>query len=109
MPAVWIPPLLQKLTDGQERVHVEGATLREVIANLDRGFPGIRSRLCEDDRIRAGIAVAVDGEISPEGLRQRVNPDSEVQFVPADDSRETAGGETCRCKWMFAVWVKSRS
>ncbi len=83
MPTVWIPPLLQRLTNGLERVQVEGATVREAIASLDQTYPGIRDKLCEDDRVRAGIAVAVDGEITPEGLRQKVGPGSEVQFVPA--------------------------
>lgn len=83
MPTVWIPPLLQKLTGGQEQVQVDGVTVREVIAGLDQAFPGIRDKLCEDDRFRAGIAVAVDGEITPEGLRQKVGPASELHFVPA--------------------------
>ena len=83
MATVWIPSLMQGLTGGKQQVEVEGATLREVIHNLDTAFPGIKARLCENDRIRPDLAVAVDGEISKEGLRRKVGAGSEVQFLPA--------------------------
>ena len=62
---------------------VEGKTVREVIDNLDKKFPGIKDRLCENDRIRPNIAVAVNSEIVATGLRKQVDPDSEVHFIPA--------------------------
>ena len=83
MPTVWIPSLMQKLTGGQTQVEAEGNTVREVIENLDRAFPGCRARLCEDDHIRADIAVSVDGEIGVEGMRQQVGAESEIHFLPA--------------------------
>jgi molybdopterin synthase sulfur carrier subunit len=83
MPTVWIPGLLQDLTGGRERVAVPGLSVRQVIDNLEAAYPGIRSRLVEDDRLRASIAVAVDGEISHLGLRQRLREESEVHFLPA--------------------------
>ena len=83
MPTVWIPSLMQKLTQGRDRVEVEGVTVREVINNLDAAFPGIKERLCENDRVRRNLAVAVDGEISNEGLRRKVGAQSEVHFLPA--------------------------
>ena len=83
MPAVFIPALLQNLTGGRTLVEVEGATVRQVIDNLERACPGIRSRLLEGDRLRANIQVAVDGAIAPLGLREPTAPESEVQFVAA--------------------------
>ena len=80
---VWIPSLMQKLTHGQAQVEVEGATLREVINNLDAAFPGIKARLCKNDRVRHDMAVAVDGEISNQGLRRKVGAQSEIHFLPA--------------------------
>jgi len=62
---------------------VEGKTVREVIDNLDKQFPGIKDRLCENDRIRPNFAVAVNSEIITVGLRKQVEPDSEVHFLPA--------------------------
>lgn len=83
MATVWIPPLLQDLTGGQRQLVVSGETVRDVIAALERDYPGIGARLIEDGRIRPGIAVVVDSTVSRVGLRHRLSPTSEVHFLPA--------------------------
>ena len=83
MPVVWIPALLRDLTDGVESVTVPGETVRQVIDALDSRYPGIKARLCDAERLRPGIAVVVDGEVSPLRLRQRLSDTSEVHFLPA--------------------------
>jgi molybdopterin synthase sulfur carrier subunit len=83
MPQVWIPALLRDLTGGQEKVTVPGATVRQVIEELEFRFPGIKSRLCEGDTLKSGISVAIDTEISRRGLSQPVAEQSEVHFLPA--------------------------
>ncbi|MCS7222165.1 MAG: MoaD/ThiS family protein [Anaerolineae bacterium] len=83
MPVVWIPALLRELTGGQEQVVVPGETVRQVIESLEARFPGIRERLMEGDRLRPGLAVVVDDEVSRERLRHRLTETSEVHFVPA--------------------------
>jgi molybdopterin synthase sulfur carrier subunit len=83
MPEVWIPSLMRGLTDGQEQVQVPGQTIREVIENLEARFPGIKDRICDGDRVRPGLAVAIDGVVSNEGMRQKVAGESEVHFVTA--------------------------
>ena len=45
MPVVWIPSLLQSLTDGEDKVEVSGATVGEIIDNLEARFPGVKERL----------------------------------------------------------------
>lgn len=80
---VWIPSLHRDLSDGQEVVEVEGATVGEVIERLDERFPGLRDRLCQEDRLRPNIAVAVNGTMSHRGLRQRLPKPSEIHFIPA--------------------------
>ena len=82
MPEVWIPSLMRKLTNGQEKVIVEGSTLREVIENLEAQFPGIKDRVVfEDYRIAPGLAVAIDGVVTEDGLRAQVSPECEIHFV----------------------------
>jgi len=82
MPEVWIPSLMRKLTHGRDKVIVEGSTLREVIENLEVQFPGIKDRVVfEDYRIAHGLAVAIDGVVTEDGLRARVSPESEIHFV----------------------------
>jgi molybdopterin synthase sulfur carrier subunit len=83
MPVVWIPSLLRNLTGGETQVSVPGETVRQVIEALEARYPGIQARLCEGERLRPGIAVIVDGEVSPQRLRQRVDEDSEIHFLPA--------------------------
>jgi len=83
MAIVFIPPLMQRLTGGVERVEVEGKNLRQVIAALEERFPGTKRWLCEGDDLRPGVTAAVDGEVVTMGLLQPVPPNAEVHFLPA--------------------------
>ena len=83
MANVFIPSLMQKLTDGEATVTVEGQSVREIINNLDEMYPGIKERLVDKFKIKTGITVAVDGEISPIGILAKVGSDSEIHFLPA--------------------------
>jgi sulfur-carrier protein len=83
MPTVLVPALLRNLTNGQERVTVRGATVRQVIEDLERQFPGISTHLVEDGDLKSGIAVSVDGEMGVGGLLDPVKEASEVYFLPA--------------------------
>ncbi len=83
MPVIWIPSMLRTLTDDRDRVRVEGETLRQVVDNLEAAHPGIRDRLCDGGRLKPGLAVSVDSEVTLDGLQQVVGPDSEIHIVPA--------------------------
>jgi molybdopterin synthase sulfur carrier subunit len=83
MPIVFIPPPLRTLTGGADRVEATGTSVRRVIDDLERQYPGIRDRLCDGNELRSGLAVAVDGTISSLGLMQKVQDTSEVHFLPA--------------------------
>ena len=83
MPTVYLPVGLSKLTCGMSPLEVAGKTVREVIHNLDRAWPGVRESLVDQDRMRSGISVAVDGVVSPVGLLQDVSAESEIHFVAA--------------------------
>ncbi len=67
MPRVFIPPLLRPKAGGAEWLDVSGSSVREVIAALDARFPGLGRALAEDDSLRAGLSVVVDGSVSPGG------------------------------------------
>lgn len=83
MAVVWIPALLQSLTGGEEKVVVSGRTVGELIDQLEARYPGVKERLVEGGEIRPHIAVAIDGDVSPEGLEQDVQDASEIHFIPA--------------------------
>jgi molybdopterin synthase sulfur carrier subunit len=83
MPKVWIPALLLPLSKGKQTVDIPGKTVRQVIDNLELEYPGIRARLMDGDRLRPSITVMVEGVISQEKLRHKLNESSEVHFIPA--------------------------
>lgn len=83
MPIVWIPAQLRDLTGGRETVELPGRTVGEVVAALNRHYPGARDRLCRGDALRPGLAAAVDSQIARLGLSQPVGESSEVHFLPA--------------------------
>ena len=83
MATVFIPSLMQSLTAGEHQVQVEGATVRQIVNNLDSAYPGMKERLVEGNRIKPNISVAIDGEITPMGMLEKVGENSEVHFLPA--------------------------
>jgi molybdopterin converting factor small subunit len=83
MATVFIPNVLQRFSDGLDRIEVEGRTLRQVFANLESKYPSIKGQIIEDEDIRPGLAIVVDNEITGQGLIQPVEPDSEIRILPA--------------------------
>ncbi len=74
---------MRELTEGQDQISAPGRTVRELIVWLELNYPGLEARLCEKNQLRRGIAVSIDGVISPEGIRARVEETSELHFLPA--------------------------
>jgi len=83
VPKVYIPALLRNVTDGRAEIEVEGATVRQIIANLVTKYPGLQDRLLDNGRLRPNISIAIDNEITPLGLMEAVSPSSEVHFITA--------------------------
>ena len=83
MAMIFIPTMLQKMTDGAQKIEMEVRNVRQVIERLEELYPGIKDRLLEDGDIAPNIAVAIDGDVAIMGLLQRVGENSEVHFVPA--------------------------
>ena len=83
MATVYIPSMMRKFTAGAEKVEVEGATVRQVIRNLDLIHPGVKGWLVEGHRLKPNISVAIDGTVSSLGLLEPVGEEAEVHFVAA--------------------------
>ena len=83
MATVFIPSLMRSLSSGMDRVEIEGATVRQIVKNLDDMFPGMQDRLMENGRLKSLFSVAVDGEVSQLGALEKVQPNSEVHFLNA--------------------------
>ena len=79
---VLIPGALRSYTESSETA-ASGATLAEVLADLDRQYAGIRFRMIdEQDRIRRHIRIFVNGEQVRE-LSQPLRATDEVVIVQA--------------------------
>ena len=83
MPIVVIPSLMRDLAPGVEQVIVPGASVRQVIEQLELRYPGLRERLCQGERLRPNIAVVVDGTISQQRMNHPLKENSLVRFIPA--------------------------
>ena len=80
---VLIPDPLRSYTDERREVEADGATLSEVLADLDRRYPGIRFRMIdEQDAIRRHIRIFLNGEQVP-GLDVTLKSSDEVFIVQA--------------------------
>lgn len=79
---VLIPGPLLSYTKARE-VEAAGATLAELLADLDRQYPGLRFRVIdEQDRMRAHMRFFVNGELVRD-LACAVQPADTVQIVQA--------------------------
>lgn len=83
MATVHIPSALRAHSGGVEQLIVAGDTIREVIAALDERFPGMAEHLADGDSLARGLAVSIDGQMSNRGLWARIQPESDIHFLPA--------------------------
>ena len=84
--AVKIPTPLRKVTNGEANVSAQGANVRELIDDLERQFPGMRERLCDDDgSLRRFVNVFVGDEDIRfmDGLDTALEDGVQVSIVPA--------------------------
>lgn len=83
---VRIPTILRTYTDGAAEVSVDGATVSEVIADLDVRHAGIAGRVLDDSgQLRRFVNVYVDDDDVRflEGLATPVRDGAQVSIIPA--------------------------
>jgi sulfur-carrier protein len=86
MPIVRIPTPLRGFTRNQDEVHVPGATVGEVLRNLEQSYPGIGTRLFDDKgAVRRYINLFQNGEDirSLQELATPVEDGDRITIVPA--------------------------
>ncbi|MBI2965609.1 MAG: MoaD/ThiS family protein, partial [Chloroflexi bacterium] len=60
---VRIPTPLRRITNGVDKVSVDGQNLRSVIDSLNKAHPGIKDRLCDESgELRHFVNVYLNGE-----------------------------------------------
>ena len=82
---VRIPKTLRTLTGGEKVVSAEGASLQDVITNLDTNYPGIGQRLLDGGGLRRLVHVYLNGEDVRflDGLDTDVAVGDSLTIVPA--------------------------
>jgi molybdopterin synthase sulfur carrier subunit len=91
MPIVRIPTPLRKLTNGKEEVSAAGANVGALIADLERQFPGLKERICDDaGQVRRFVNIFQNDEDIRflQNLDTPVKDADEISIVPA-----IAGGQ----------------
>ncbi len=80
---VGIPTPLLSYTAQCTEVEAEGATVADLLADLDRRYPGIRFRMIdEQDALRPHMRIFINGE-KARGLGVALGPADEVQILQA--------------------------
>ena len=83
---VRIPTPLRRFTAGAEEVGVSASTISSVVEDLERKFPGIKERLCDEQgRVRRFVNIYVNGDDIRflSSLETAVKDGDEVAIVPA--------------------------
>jgi molybdopterin synthase sulfur carrier subunit len=84
--SVRIPTILRTYTGGASEVDAEGATLAEVLDDLDASYPGIRDRILDDQgalRRFVNVYVGNDDVRFLDALDTKTPEGSQVSVIPA--------------------------
>jgi len=83
---VRIPTPLQKLTENQAEVEVEGSDVKSALGNLNEKFPGMQERLYDD---KGGLRRFINFYVNDEDIRfmdsenTSLKDGDELSIVPA--------------------------
>jgi molybdopterin synthase sulfur carrier subunit len=81
-----IPTPMRKLTNDQELVEAAGANIGEVIEDLEKSYPGIKERVCDENgNVRRWVNIFLNDEdirfLEDKGTA--VKEGDEISIVPA--------------------------
>lgn len=91
MATVYVPTPLRRLTSGQSKVDVDGATIGALIQSVEAQYPGVAEKVLDGDgNIKRFINIFLnDDEVgSLQGLETPVGENDKISIVPA-----MAGGQ----------------
>ena len=82
---VRIPTPLRTLTQGKDEVEAAGKTVRDIIEDLEKNYPGLRERLLDDKGVRRFVNIYVGDEDIRflDGLETKLKAGDEISIVPA--------------------------
>lgn len=82
---VRIPTPLRTLTGGADEVAIDGATVGQLIDNLEKKHPGIKERLCDEKGVRRFVNIYANEEDIRflDNLQTKLKEGDSVSIVPA--------------------------
>jgi len=82
---VRVPTILRNYTAGEKTVEGSGATLADLLADLDANYPGLRERLVDEKGLRRFVNVYLNDEDVRflGGLETAVTDGDSVTILPA--------------------------
>lgn len=86
MVRVRVPTPLRKFTNGADEVNAQGNNVRSLVEDLDRKFPGIKERICDESgKIRRFVNVYVNGDDIRflQNLETSLKEGDNISIVPA--------------------------
>ena len=81
-----IPTPLRRMTNGQDKVEMESATMGQIVDSLEASFPGFKERLVDGNGdLRYFVNIYLNGEDVRflQGLDTSTKSGDEVSIVPA--------------------------
>ncbi len=86
MVRVRVPTPLRKFTQGADEVSAEGNTVRALMEDLERQFPGIKERICDETgKVRRFVNIYVNGDDIRflQNLETSIGEGDNISIVPA--------------------------
>lgn len=83
---VRIPTPLQRLTNGQGEVQCEGNNVGELLKDLEKRYPGIQERICDEQgKLRRFVNIFVNEEDIRflQGDQTAIKDGDDVSIIPA--------------------------
>ena len=83
---VRVPTPLRKFTNGADEVSAQGSNLRLLVDDLERNFPGIKERICDETgKIRRFVNIYVNGDDIRflQNLETSLKEGDNISIVPA--------------------------
>lgn len=83
---VRIPTPLRKITNGKDEVTAEGGTIAEVIDGLEKEYPGLKERICDESgNLRRFVNIYLNDEDIrfQDNLLTKVKDGDELSIIPA--------------------------
>ena len=83
---VRIPTPLRKLTQDKDTVQSTGKTINEIVENLEKQYPGLKERLCDErGELRRFVNIYLNDEDIrfAQGKATAVKDGDEISIIPA--------------------------